>query len=63
MKKIITWPHEVIYGADGRTATYKELTVSSFVMGYLIVLKDVQAGKVKDHMVLCLDELMEDTDI
>ena len=63
VKKRFTWPHEEIYGSDGHPATYKDLTVSSFVMGYLMVLKDVQAGQVKDHMVLNLEELMEDRDI
>ena len=47
VKKRITWPHEVIYGADGHPTTYKELTVSSFIKGYLIVLKDVQVSEVK----------------
>ena len=54
--KSFTW-------ADDRPATYKELTVSSSVRGYLMVLKDVQASQVKDRMVLHLEELMEDTDI
>ena len=53
----------MIYRADGHPATYKELTVSSFVRRYLIVLKDDQVSEVKDHMVLYLEELMEDTDI
>ena len=44
------------------THTYKELTVSSFVSGYLIVLKHVQVSEVKDRMILHLEELMEDTD-
>ena len=37
VKKRITWPDKVIYGVDGQPATYKDLTVSSFIMGYLIV--------------------------
>ena len=63
VKKRITRPHTVIYGTDGHPATYKEFTVSSFVRGYLIVLKDVQVSEVKDRMVLHLEELMEDVDI
>ena len=53
----------MIYGADGDPATYKEITVSSFIIGYLIVLKDVTVSEVKDRMVLHLEEYMEDMDI
>ena len=63
VKKRITWPHKVIYGADGHRATYKEFTVSSFNRGNLILFKDVQVSEVKDCMVLHLEELMEGTDI
>ena len=59
LKKRITWPHEVIYRADGHLATYKELTVSPFMRAYLMVLKEVKASQVKDRMVLHLEELME----
>ena len=57
IKKRITWPHEVIYGADSHPATYKKLTVSSFVTGYLIVLNEVQVSEIKDRMVLHLEEI------
>ena len=63
VKKRITWPHGVIYGADGHPATYKDLRVSSFARGYLIVLNDVKVGEVKHCMVLHLEELIEDTNI
>ena len=53
----------MIYGADGYPATYKELTVSSFIRSYLIVLKEMQVSEVKDCMVQHLEELMEDTDL
>ena len=62
MKKRITWPHEVIYGDDGHPATYKDLTVSYLVRGYLIVLMDVQVSEVKDSVVIHLEELMEAMD-
>ena len=55
VKKRITWPHGVIYGADGHPATYKDLRVSFFMRGYLIVLKDVQVSEVKHSMVLHLE--------
>ena len=42
---------------------YKDLTVSVFVRGYLIVLKSVQDTQVKEQMVLHLKELMEDMDV
>ena len=62
LKKMITWPHAVIYGMDGQPATYKDLTISSFVIGYHIVLKSVQDTKVKEQMVLHLEEVMVDID-
>ena len=42
--------------------TYKVFTISSFISGYLIVLKSVHDTQLKDHMVSHLEELMEDTD-
>ena len=62
IKTRITWPNDVIYGADGHIATYKDLTVSS-MRGYLIVLKDVQVCEVTDSMVVHLEELMENANI
>ena len=52
LRKESPGPDEVIYGADGHPATYQDLTVSSFVKCYLIVLKDVQVSEVKDSIVL-----------
>ena len=64
ISKRITWPHEVIYGADGHPATtYKDLTVSSSFRGYIIVLKEVQISDSNDCMVPHLEDLMEDMDI
>ena len=37
--KSITWPHKVIYGVGGQPVINKELTASSFIRGYLVVLK------------------------
>ena len=42
---------------------YKDLSVSAFVRGYSIVLKSEQDSQVKEHMVLHLEELMEDMDV
>ena len=54
VKRWITWPHEVIYGADREPAAYKDLSVSAFIREYLIVLTREQ---VKEHMVLHLEDM------
>ena len=48
VKGQITWPHEVIYWADGLPATYKDLTMSAFVSSYLILLKHEPFGQVRE---------------
>ena len=58
----ITWPHEVIYRADGLPATYKDLTVSACVCGYLVLLKQEPLGQVREVMTTHLEELMEVVD-
>ena len=50
----------MIYGADSLPATYKDLTVSAFVSGYLILLKQEPLGQVREVMTTHLKELMED---
>ena len=62
VKRRITWPHEVIYGAARQLAAYKDLSVSALFRGYLIVLKNEQDSQVKEHMVLHIEKLMKDTD-
>ena len=52
VKRLITWPHEVIYGVDWQPDGYKDLSVIAFVRGYLIVLKSEQDSQVEEHMVL-----------
>ena len=52
----------MIYRADGLTATYKDLTVSAFVSGYLILLKHEPLGQVREVMTIHLKELMVDVD-
>ena len=43
--------------------TYKDLSMAAFVRGYMIVMKSEQDTKVKDHMALHLEELMENMDV
>ena len=38
IQKRIQWPHEDMYSADGKLATYGDLTLAAFVHGYLMVL-------------------------
>ena len=64
VKRWITWPLKVIYGVDGQpAATYKDLSVSAFVRGYLILLTSKQDSQVKEHMVFHLEDLVEDIDV
>ena len=34
----VTWPHEVVYTSEGMPAAYKDLSISLFAQGYLIVI-------------------------
>ena len=34
----ITWPHEVVYSSVGKPAVYQELSVPTFMQGYLVVM-------------------------
>ena len=43
--------------------SYMDLSVSAFVRAYLIVLKSEQDSQVKEHIVLHLVDLMQDTDV
>ena len=52
----------MIYRADDRSITYKDLTISAFLSGYLILLKQERLGQVREVMTTHLEELMEDVD-
>ena len=43
--KWITWPHELVYGADGKPDMYDELALPLFLSGYLSVLDTVKTGQ------------------
>ena len=45
----ITGPHEVVYSASGKLAVFQELSVPSFVQGYLVVMSG-QDTKIRDSM-------------
>ena len=56
--KKVTWPHEVMFTPKGRPAVYKELSVMTFVRGYLILM-DSQPQNIKALMDSHLTDLME----
>ena len=44
----VTWPHEVVYTSDGKSASYQDISVPQFVYGYMIVMDSEEADiKVK----------------
>ena len=45
----ITWPHEVVYSSSGKLAVYQELSVPTFVQGYLLVMSGLNT-KTRDIM-------------
>ena len=55
----VTWPHEVMFTAEGKPAVYVELSVMAFVREYLIVM-DSQTQNIKTLMESHLQDLMED---
>ena len=57
----ITWPHEVVYYTLGKPAVYQELSVPTFMQGYLIVMSG-QDIKTRDIMAHHLQDLMLDSD-
>ena len=44
--KNITWPHEMVYSSAGKPTAYQELSVYTFVQGYLVVMcaHDIKKG-------------------
>ena len=57
--KYITWLHEVVYSVARKPAAY-ELSMASFVQGYLIVMRG-EEGTTKDKMAIHSEELMSDS--
>ena len=55
----VTWPHKVMFTAEGKPAVCGELSVMAFVRGYLIVM-DSQTQDIKTLMDSHLQNLMED---
>ena len=59
--KCITWPHEVVDPVAVKPAAYEELSMASFIQGYLIVMRGETV--IKDKMAIQLEELMSDSDL
>ena len=60
--KRITWLHEVVYMAAGKSVAYEELSIPLVVQGYLIIMrgeKDAVRAKMASH----LEELMGDLEL
>ena len=57
--KDVSWPHEVIFTSEGKPAGYEELSVISFVQGYLTVINTPKQD-IKKQMNSHLQDLMED---
>ena len=60
--KQITWPHELVYGADGKPAIYEELTLPLFISEYLSVL-DTLKSRGESMILKHLKELMVDAEL
>ena len=45
----ITWPHEVQYTSAGKPAAYDDLSVLSFVQGYIITMNS-QDSAIREKM-------------
>ena len=60
--KKVTWPHEVMFTPEGRTAVYGELSVMACLRGNLIVM-DSQPQDTKALMDSHLADLMEDREV
>ena len=63
VERRINWLHEVLYGADRQPAAYKDMSVVTFVRGYVIVMTNESDTKVNVQMLLHLEELMENPDL
>ena len=60
--KRIPWPHEGLYSADGKLATYGNLTFTALVRGYLMVLDIEPDTKTKGLLSHHLEDLIEDSE-
>ena len=59
--KEVTWPHEVMFTAEGKLAVYVERSVMTFVREYFIVM-DSETQNFKTLMDFHLQDLMEDVE-
>ena len=61
--KRVTWPHEVVHISDGKPAAYQDISVPSFVQGYLITM-DSQDNTTKHRMMAeHLKDLISDAEM
>ena len=58
----VTWPHEMVYMAEGQLAIYDDLSITLFVSVYLTVMA-MEKAPVKAHMEQNLQELMSDAEL
>ena len=58
----ITWPHEVVHATSQQLAVSQELSVRTFMQGYLLVMSG-QDNKTRDIMAHHLQDLMSDCDL
>ena len=63
IKKRIPWPQEGMYSADGKPATYWDLTLAALVQGYIMVHEMEPDTRTKAFMSCHLEDLMEDSDL
>ena len=52
-------PHEVVYTSVGKPASYQDISISSFLQGYLIIMES-EDSTTRQRMAAHLKELMSD---
>ena len=58
----VTWPHEVVYMAEGKPAAYQDMCVPLLIQQHLITM-DTQYSSVKNRMAEHLKDLVADAEI
>ena len=58
----ITWPHEFMYTVAGQPAVYKELSITVFMSGHLLVMETSKQA-LKPIMAKHLKEIVADAEV
>ena len=60
--KCVQWPHEMVFTTQGQAPVYFDMSIALFTNGYSAVVTGESMSN-KKHMLIHLQELMEDVEV